>query len=973
MKTRTALIALACMAATQASPQTPRAPVAAVTKHTGTFNGETVKYTATVAETFIPGPDGAPAAVMINTAYVRDGVPDQTRRPVMFVFNGGPGASSSPLHMSAFGPRRRVRNEIVDNPFSPLDSMDLVFIDPIGTGFSRPLPGVDGQPFWSITGDGASVSKFIQSWLAGNRRESSPRFLCGESYGTIRAGQILETGHKNKGLSFDGVLLLSLAARLAGSEMPFVTTFPTFAVAAAFHGKVDAGGRSASEIFDEAAKFARTEYIGALIQGDALPAAEKTRIAQEMAKRIGLSEEFIAGKKLRIGKPDFMLNLLKGRGLRTGQLDSRATGELAAYANRKPPADDPSMSMPAPAAPDKAAAPSLLQTYFTRELKFPATENYRSLNLDINAKWKYDVENAFSDTAGRIAAVMREQPKLRLFWAAGYYDITTPLAAGKYTLDQAGIPPERLTAALFETGHSVFEGDENLARFTQAVRQFVKGGAAGSSAQPASGIKLEWTLRPEREAGPEVKAVAVRMEMTGAPQPGDKPFSLCSPIVYASRGGMADHVKNLEVKDSSGAVPLVVEDDPVNKGGFPYYRHWRATRPVSPPVVVTYRMGPNTGAPIPGPQFDYYAHGGGISAGGMALFVLPENVGPAISRVRWDLSDLAPGSIAASTYGEGEIELQKPPAQLAQAYYMAGPLGSYVPPGAPSGFRAYWLGQPNFEPRKEMAWAHQAYEYLRKFYRDSTTPVYRVFVRALPGAQRVMGGTALQNSFMVAVPAGAADPSAAAPRNTLAHEMGHMWVGGLTGRTQGGVTWFAEGLNVYYTRLLMLRAGLAGVDDYEKDINASARGYFTNPYRNESAESLDRLGFSTGIGAGSAQNVPYMRGSLYFSDVDAKIRAASGGRRKLDDVMLPLFDRRRKGEPLTKEDLIQALVKEIGPAARSEFEAVIVRGETIVPVSEAFGPCFERRPAKYEVQGKEVAGVEWVRVTAVPDDRCREW
>jgi carboxypeptidase C (cathepsin A) len=131
-------------------------------------------------------------------------------------------------------------------------------------------------------------------------------------------------------------------------------------------------------------------------------------------------------------------------------------------------------SSPGTAAPAQAP-PSPLQAYFTGDLKFDTKESYRGLNLEINAKWKFDVENAMSDPAGRIGSVMREQPKMRVFWAAGYYDITTPLYAGRYTLDHAGIPADRLTLAMFPTGHSVFDGDENLDRVTKAIRQFVRG------------------------------------------------------------------------------------------------------------------------------------------------------------------------------------------------------------------------------------------------------------------------------------------------------------------------------------------------------------------------------------------------------------------------------------------------------------------------------------------------------------------
>jgi hypothetical protein len=490
--------------------------------------------------------------------------------------------------------------------------------------------------------------------------------------------------------------------------------------------------------------------------------------------------------------------------------------------------------------------------------------------------------------------------------------------------------------------------------------------------RPVALPTLDVAIRPVRGGNTEVTAVEFRLELNGELN-REKPFRVQAPITYAGRTGIADRVDSLIVRDPVGDVILKVEDDPVNSAGFPYYRHWRAERAVVAPVVMTYRMQSFTGTVTPGPQFDFYSHNGGISSAGMALFVLPENLGPVAAQVNWNLRDLAPGSFAASTYGQGDFEVRGPVDQLMQAYYMAGPLGHYSPAeSTPSsvGFHAYWLGQPAFDPQQEMAWTYRAYEYLRKFYRDTTASSYRVFVRALAGTG---GGTALQNSFMLGTAPGAADPAKPGPRNTLAHEMGHQWVGGLSGGGEGGVTWFAEGLNVYYTRLLLLRSGLGSLEDYERDINQNARDYFTNSYKNKSAEELARLGFSAGVGTGSAQRVPYMRGSMYFSDVDGRIRAASKGRRKLDDVMLPLFERRRRGEEISPKTLVDALVKELGRAARAGFEAVIVRGETIVPESSAFGPCFERRAAKFTVQGKEVDGYEWVRVATIPDARCRQW
>ncbi len=454
-------------------------PAASVTRHTGTFNGQSVAYTATVAETIVPGPEGTPAGSMVTTTYLRQDVPDRPSRPVMFAFNGGPGASSTPLHLGAFGPRRYVplpggEREMGDNPHSPLDTMDLVFIDPIGTGFSRPLAGVDGQYFWSVTGDAASVKAFIRSWLRDNDREASPRFLCGESYGTIRAAQILSMGDD---LRFDGVLLLSMPGQPVDRDLPLVLLFPTFAAAAAYHGRVDVAQRGPGQIFDEAWTFAFDVYLAALRQGSSLAVPEKRRVAREMSRRIGLSAAFIEERNLRIDRDDFMLNLLKDRGLRTGQLDARITGALEDYASKKPPYDDPSMSGASAAKrPSKPTA----HTYFTSELGFRTTEQYNPLNLDINAKWKFDSKRVMDDAAAVIGEVMRKQPGLRLFWVGGYYDIATPLGNGRYILERAGVPSDRLTAAAFDTGHMPYEGDDNLARFVAVVARFV----AGSGARP---------------------------------------------------------------------------------------------------------------------------------------------------------------------------------------------------------------------------------------------------------------------------------------------------------------------------------------------------------------------------------------------------------------------------------------------------------------------------------------------------------
>lgn len=480
---------LATAYAGQAAATVPEpAPRVAVTRHAGTFNGEALRYTATVAETLLRSTDGRPAAFATTIAYVRDGVKDRASRPVLFLFNGGPGASSSPLHMNALGPYRRTPAPPEDrnaggwapNPVSPLDVADLVFIDPVGTGFSRALPGADAKAFYSNLGDARSVKTVIEAWLKANGRESSPRYLVGESYGTIRAATLVSIAQN---LPFDGVLLIALASETPGREMPYVVALPTMAAGAWRHGRIERAGRTVDDVFDEAVRFARTEYVSALIQGGSLPPAEKRRIAERMSALIGLPADLIEQKNLRLSKNDWMFNILKDQGLRTGLLDVTVTAPLEP--GQDGAIDDPALGVvpkraagaapappPSPAAIGPVSSP-VVGRYLTQVLKYPSTEPYYGVNFAVNAAWAHDRNAQPFDALG---AAMQANPKLRLFWAAGYYDLTTPAYAARYTLDQAGVPAGQLTAAYFAGPHGVYDGEANLARFNAAVRDFIRGG-----------------------------------------------------------------------------------------------------------------------------------------------------------------------------------------------------------------------------------------------------------------------------------------------------------------------------------------------------------------------------------------------------------------------------------------------------------------------------------------------------------------
>ncbi|MEZ5293244.1 MAG: hypothetical protein R2745_19335 [Vicinamibacterales bacterium] len=450
-----------------AEPSTVRS--LARTTHQGTFRGRAVVYEATVDEVRVSAGSGPPTATVVVTSYEAAGVPDRVRRPVIFAFNGGPGASSSPLHLSALGPRRYAidaggERVMVDNPFSPLDVADLVFVDPVGTGFSRPLPEATGDPFWTVTGDAASVAQAIQAWLEAHGREASPRFLCGESYGTTRVAQMVDA---HPGLRFDGVLLLSVTGGPVDPDEAQAMLVPTYAVTAAFHGMVDPRGRTPHAIFDDAVAFARGRYLAALKLGASRTTVETARVADELSARIGLPAAILRDAGLAVDRDTFMKTLLASRGLRTGQLDTRVTGPLAEFARKTPPYDDPSMPG---ARPFTRPTPHL---YFTRELGVASESPYVPLNLEVNGRWHMDRPEALQDPLGLVGAAMRRESRMRVFWVAGLYDLTTPLASGRYLLDRAGIPPARVTTLAAPTGHMPYDGDAALQRFTGAVARFV--------------------------------------------------------------------------------------------------------------------------------------------------------------------------------------------------------------------------------------------------------------------------------------------------------------------------------------------------------------------------------------------------------------------------------------------------------------------------------------------------------------------
>jgi hypothetical protein len=470
------------------------------------------------------------------------------------------------------------------------------------------------------------------------------------------------------------------------------------------------------------------------------------------------------------------------------------------------------------------------------------------------------------------------------------------------------------------------------------------------------------TLRPVSKDG-AVVAIDVTMKLSVSGE-----LRLDAPVVYPGAPGTADRMQGITVTDRAGKVPLTVSEDPPVSGGFPYLRHWQAGRAVSGPVRVSYRalvMAP--GGPG-GPAFGIRAVDRGVVGAGSTLLLFPVRPSIATTRVHWDLSRLPPGSIAAMSHGDGDLVLDGPPSQLAQSWFMAGPLGRFPAKGQSDGFSAYWLGTPTFDAPAEMAWTARAHHYLaRHFPHLRPTQPYRVFLQ-FRDRPPFGGATALHQSFMLSRGPLREGEAPAAPRLTLFHEMIHMWVGGIEAPV-GVSSWFSEGLTTYYEYLLPMRGGFITLDDYGREINRLAESYYTNKARNWSAEAITKVGFTDE----EIRHLPYRRSALYFADLDARIRAASGSKRNLESLLFPMFLAREAGETFDQARWIAMVTDELGPQEKTRFERLILEGaDTIEPDSNAFGPCFRREAARFTRDGQDIAGFRWVRVADVAEASCVE-
>lgn len=457
------------------------------TKHSVRVGGQEIKYTATTGTLVMKTEEGDPKASVFYVAYTKDDVSDVAQRPVTFTFNGGPGSSSVWLHLGAFGPRRVEMGDagsllpppykLVDNESSLLDVTDLVFIDPVSTGYSRPAPGESPNQFHGIEEDVQSVGDFIRLYATRNKRWSSPKFLAGESYGTTRAAGLSGYLQRRYGMYLNGIILVSTILNFettefdSGNDLPYLLILPTYTAIAWYHKKLPAELQNdLHKAVDESVNFAKGEYASALMAGDGLSSAKHAEIVQKLARLTGLSTDYIERTNMRVEIERFTKELLRNERRTVGRIDGRFTG-IDKDAAGETPEYDPSIA--AIIGPYTAT----LNDYVRSDLKFDSDLPYEVLTGRVNP-WSYKkYENRYVDVGETLRSAMTQNPFLHVFVARGFYDLATPFFAADYTFDHLGLDPSlrnHLSGAYYESGHMVYAHMPSLAKLKQDTAQFIR-------------------------------------------------------------------------------------------------------------------------------------------------------------------------------------------------------------------------------------------------------------------------------------------------------------------------------------------------------------------------------------------------------------------------------------------------------------------------------------------------------------------
>lgn len=468
-----------------------------VTDHTIRIGGQAIAYKATASTTLLKDDKGEPTALIYSTAYTKSDVKDFSQRPIAFIYNGGPGSSSIWLHMGAFGPRRVVNSnadftplapyKLEDNANSLLDKADMVFIDPVGTGFSHAVGKAQNKDFWGVDQDVKMFAQFISIYTNRNNRWNSPKFLIGESYGTFRSVALGNYLQSHDGMYINGIVLISSVLNLGtisfnpGDDTPYILYLPSYAATAAYQKLLKEPPADLNAFLADARKFAATEYADALMKGSNISSAEKEDIAKKLSHFTGLSEDYLLKADLRVSLPQFNVELERSRGLTTGRYDSRYTMPtydlLTEYAE-----EDPSYVAV------RGAFTAAFNAYTREELKVTIERSYEVLSGEVGGNWDWKHHGPGSsgyfpgsaNVSGDLIQALMTNPHLHVQVENGYYDMATPFFATEYTMDHLFLPGNlrsNIQLEYYDAGHMIYLHEDDLAKLKSNIGAFIDAGS----------------------------------------------------------------------------------------------------------------------------------------------------------------------------------------------------------------------------------------------------------------------------------------------------------------------------------------------------------------------------------------------------------------------------------------------------------------------------------------------------------------
>lgn len=474
--------------------EAPEAPKEewSTTQHSLRVGGQTIPYAARAGTTTIKNDEGEATGLMYSVSYVRSGVSDPGARPVTFLFNGGPGSASMWLHMGSVGPKRVVTTNgqytppapysVVDNSETLLHRTDLVFIDAMGTGFSRIAGKGTEKDFYGVDGDANAFAQFITTWLSRNGRWNSPKFIIGESYGTFRAAVVANV-LQQRGVHLNGVSLLSMVLDLstltfaAGDDRPYIYYLPSYAAVAWYHEVLPNRPSSLEQWVEEARRYAVTDYAAALMKGSALTDAEMTAVAKRLSAFTGLSEDFLKRADLRPTLGQFNAELMRSRRLTAGRIDARFAGDTFNQLTESAEND------PFNAAVSSAYTAAV--NHYTREvLKFGGDRPYRNTN-GAGGRWNWTREAGgfffpgAPNVQGDLVEAMIANPNMVVQVENGYYDMATPFFPAEFTMTHLRIPPrlqKNITLNYYQAGHMMYLRDEDRVALRDNLVAFIERG-----------------------------------------------------------------------------------------------------------------------------------------------------------------------------------------------------------------------------------------------------------------------------------------------------------------------------------------------------------------------------------------------------------------------------------------------------------------------------------------------------------------